>query len=375
MMTGENNKEFDWEATTPQGKQAIAVQLKKTLPNPQPEIVSPAKVGLNGLDSYFKIQSMNEVIEEAKNTIVPAQLFGSLWYEFEMVILVASAGVGKTLLAFQIADALSRGENPLPGAFIPNTIQPQIVAYFDLELSVKQIEYRYSNHYENHYQWSPNLYRVHINPDAELPDSVKHDEFIMKKIEATLLEIGAKILIVDNITYFRDDQEKAKDALRMMKQLKVLKSKLGLSILILAHTPKRDNAKPITRNDISGSSMIINFTDSAFAIGESALGKEVRYLKQLKPGRFASTVYDAENVITCNILNPDNFTMFKYMQSGGSESMHLTKKEDIPLRNDKIQTMRKQGASLRDIAESVNLTHTQVSRINKRYEKDNELPL
>ena len=52
--------------------------------------------------------------------------------------------------------------------------------------------------------------------------------------------------------------------------MKALKSKYGLSILVLAHTPKRDSGKPLGRNDLQGSKMIINFCDSAFAIGESA---------------------------------------------------------------------------------------------------------
>ena len=52
-----------------------------------------------------------------------------------------------------------------------------------------------------------------------------------------------KIVIIDNITYLRHENERAKDALPLMKHLKRLKSKYNLSLLVLAHTPKRDSTK------------------------------------------------------------------------------------------------------------------------------------
>jgi hypothetical protein len=85
-----------------------------------------------------------------------------------------------------------------------------------------------------------------------------------------------------------------------MKHLKALKNKYGLSILALAHTPKRDLSKPITRNDLQGSKMLINFCDSSFSIGESSSDKNIRYLKQIK-ARNTEIIYDTENVCVCQI--------------------------------------------------------------------------
>lgn len=89
-------------------------------------------------------------------------------------------------------------------------------------------------------------------------------------------------MVIDNLTYLRNETERAKNALPLMKHLKALKNKFDLSILVLAHTPKRDMTKPITRNDLQGSKMLINFCDSSFAIGESSKDKSLRYLKQIK---------------------------------------------------------------------------------------------
>ena len=85
-----------------------------------------------------------------------------------------------------------------------------------------------------------------------------------------ITETGARILIIDNLTYLKAENEKAKDALPLMKHLKALKSKYSLSILAtLAHTPKRDMSKPLSPNDLQGSKMLMNFCDSSFAIGKS----------------------------------------------------------------------------------------------------------
>lgn len=55
-----------------------------------------------------------------------------------------------------------------------------------------------------------------------------------------------------------------------MIHLNNLKKRYGLSILVLAHTPKRSMECPITSNDLAGSKRLYNFFDSVFAIGKSA---------------------------------------------------------------------------------------------------------
>ena len=137
----------------------------------------------------------------------------------------------------------------------------------------------------------------------------------------TVKTTGAKILIIDNITYLNNGTETAKDASPLMKFLKKLKVKFGLSILALAHTPKRDVTKPIIGNHLQGSSMLMNFCDSCFAIGESTKGEQMRYIKQIKV-RSCEKVYDADNVAVCEIVKPHNFVHFEFVEYG-DESDHL----------------------------------------------------
>jgi RecA-family ATPase len=332
----------------------------------QVSLIPPPDFNLNGLppvkeNSFLNIRPMNDWINEAKNQKTPSKLFSNFWFESEMVILFASGGVGKTILAYQIATGITEGKKIL--IFEPEII-PQPVLYCDFELSAKQIEGRYSKDWQDHYIFNDYLLRAVINTDSEIPDNVKFEEFIIQQIEQAIIKKGAKILMIDNITILRDDQEKAKDALKLMKQLNQLKAKYQLSILVLAHTPKRDASRPISRNDISGSAMILNFTDSAFAIGESANDPDVRYLKQVKSGRYDSIIYDANNVVVCSIANNLNFTQYEFIDFGKEEE-HLKQFNQKADRDAEIFKLNEQGLSSRKIAPKVNLSHTTVSKILK----------
>ena len=235
--------------------------------------------------------------------------------------------------------------------------------YFDFELSDKQFENRYSLKFEQHYTFDDNFIRVEINSDAELPENKSFEDYLNQSLAQSIEQTGAKVLIIDNITYLKTETEKAKDALPLMKYLKALKSKYELSILALAHTPKRDLSKPITRNDLQGSKMLINFCDSSFAIGESQKDKNIRYLKQIKQ-RNTEQIYDAENICICQIDKPFNFLQFEFLNFG-NEFEHLKQytdkdKENV---NDKVIELKQQGKSFRDIGHELNISHQTAKRI------------
>jgi len=243
--------------------------------------------------------------------------------------------------------------------------------YFDYELTDWQCEGSYSvkneieKKYEQHYCFDNNFIRVEINPEAIIPEGKTFEDYLNHSLERSITETGAKVLIIDNLTYLKNETEKAKDALPLMKHLKALKNKYGLSILALAHTPKRDLSKPITRNDLQGSKMLINFCDSSFSIGESNTDNSLRYIKQIKQ-RNTEQIYDAENVCVCQINKPNNFLLFEFVNFG-KEREHLkqhTEKEKENL-NKKVSELKEQGRSLREIGAELGISHMKVSRILK----------
>jgi len=311
----------------------------------------------------FTVKPANQWIDEAKTRPVPHQLFDQLWYEGELCILFADTNLGKSILAVQIGDSISKGK-PIQGFILESPKQK--VLYFDFELSDKQFENRYSIKFADHYCFDDNFVRIEVNPDAEIPNGQNFEDFLNYSLEKAITETGAKILIIDNLTYLKNETEKAKDALPLMKHLKALKAKYSLSILALAHTPKRDLTKPISRNDLSGSKMLINFADSSFTVGESQKDKSIRYLKQIKV-RQSEFVYDSENVCVFQISKPNNFLGFDLI-GYGTEKEHLreSSESDKEARISEALRLKAQGYSNIAIAHQLGVTEGAIRKWMKK---------
>ena len=315
----------------------------------------------NGL---LNIKRSYEWIEEAMLQPIPVMLFDEFWNEGEICILFADTNAGKSILAVQIADSISRG-TAVPGFKLQTPAQP--VIYFDFELSCKQYELRYSNAYTGHYAFHPNLYRAELNPGDELPIGCdSFEDCIIAAIEEAVLNRNVKVLVIDNLTYLRDDNERARDAKPLMQKLMSLKKQHGLSILILAHTPKRDPGSPITLNHLQGSKMLMNFCDSSFCIGTSTQDKNLRYLKQIKV-RAGEYCYTADNVALCRIEKPTNFLGF-YHIGHGNEKEHLREKNNEEDKQ-RAKELKEQGMSLREIGAELGIGKSTVGRYLNEEEK------
>jgi RecA-family ATPase len=317
----------------------------------------------NEVRGLFLIRPVKKWIDEAKNEPIPKTLFSEFWHEGELCILFSDTNLGKSVLAIQIGNSITCGQ-PIPGFRME--AEAQRVLYLDFEMSKKQLEVRYAADYKEHFQFNPNFYRAVIDPDCDIPeDGTDYEQYLANSLEASVRDFGAKVLIIDNLTYLRNETEKAHSALPLMKQLKRMKTKYRLSILALAHTPKRDKSKPITRNDLHGSKMLINFCDSAFAIGENPKDKDVRYLKQIKQ-RNTGEMYGADNVCVCVVNKPFNFLQYEFT-GYGQEWQHLKEPTEGGSNEllDKVLELQQQGKSQREIATELALSPSKVNRMLK----------
>jgi hypothetical protein len=351
-------------------EQSIAtIQFRSELENEFQSIeVAPEKSIDNKTvaTNCFNVKPVNNWIDEAKSRPVPKMLFSELWFENELCILFADTNLGKSILAVQMANSISKGV-AIDGFKLEITAQK--VLYFDFELSDKQLEKRYSNNFSNHYEFNNNFLRAEINPEQETPSIFKSfEEYLCHSIEESVIKDNIKTLVIDNLTYLNNDTEKAKDALPLMKQLNSLKRKHNLSILVLAHTPKRDATKSITKNDLSGSKMLMNFCDSCFAIGESFQENGLRYLKQIKQ-RNTEQIYHTQNVIICKIENLLNFLQFTFI-AFENEMDHL--KPYVPKSSDEriseIMELKKQGQPNTKIAEKLGVSEGTIRNLLKGQE-------
>lgn len=312
--------------------------------------------------SLLNVKPANEWLADANLRPIPRMLFGRFWYQTELCILFADSNLGKSILAVQIANSISSGEAIEPFEL---TAGAQPVLYCDFELTDKQFEARYSADYTDHYAFNKHFFRAELDPEQELPDGIADfNEYLSLALERAIISTKAKVVVIDNLTYLRNETEQAKDALPLMKHLKALKNKYDLSILALAHTPKRDMSMEITRNDLQGSKMLMNFCDSAFTIGESQLDRSLRYIKQIKQ-RNTEQVYGSDKVCLCQIVKPGNFLKYAFV-AYGMESEHLRRGKADAVKDPRIPEilqLQAKGLSKREIGKRLGMTHQKVARL------------
>jgi hypothetical protein len=271
---------------------------------------------------------MNEWLHDAALRPVPKKLCGEVWFEGELTIFFGSTGEGKTAFALQVGNDIASGRSST-GLELESS--SQLVLYVDFELSDTQLVRRYavehrngdgSGNYVDVYRFDDNLMRIEVNAASRVFDQVTEwEKRLLKEMERAIVDSGAKIVIIDNITWLSRETDKGRFALPLMQRLCDLKKQHGLSVLVLAHTPKRDETQPITLNDLAGSRILANLADSVFAIGKSAADSGIRYLKQLKV-RSAEMLYGMDNVAVFEFGKDNNFLGFMFIGES-SEREHL----------------------------------------------------
>lgn len=268
--------------------------------------------------NYKSVFTYNQTVEVARaNAVLAAseETVGSLWSPFwndrEISVLFSETNVGKSILATQIAQDIASGLNSITGL----QTRPRKVVYFDYELSDAQFRDRYAGAV-----FSDNFYRA-----VPFDDSI---EFLT--LESAFndmvneMENGAEVLIVDNITYLTSSINDASVMLDLLKRLKAKVKEYGVSVLLITHTPKRSQRDILTRADAAGSSYLLNFCDSAFAMGRSYLRTDCRYIKQIK-NRVGEFTYTEKNVLVGVFQVVDGMLQFLPVVEQ-SEYVHLEPK-------------------------------------------------
>lgn len=301
-------------------------------------------------------RSMAQRLVDAQDQPEIEPLLGPFWYTGELTILFADAGVGKSTLAVQIADHLSKGT----GMFgLQGPSKPLRIHMLDFELSDRQVEARYKDPESGQHHTFADTFTCDSIDFAQLmtdEPTVRLDLAILERIRRDILVTGAEVIVIDNISYLT--MQTASDtqaALELMKSLVALKRELGTSILVLAHTPKIPQSRPISVNDLAGSKHLANFADSVSGLGRSVAGADVIYWKQVKASRSGEFVFDADNVL---IMRRGRVTpaFLGFMYEGtDSEYRHLREREpdeSIRMRERAVE-MHDKGMSMREIAEKL----------------------
>lgn len=308
----------------------------------------PIKIGA------LSVKRANQWVEESLTRPDPRFFCGGLIVENENIVLFAVSNAGKSIFATQLAEEIA-AEEP--------------VLYIDCELSDKQFQLRYTDtELGIRHVFPENFLRAEIDPEDI--DGSDMDKAILASVEEAA-KFGIRKIFIDNITFIARDSEKASAASEFMKRLVKLKKTLGLTIIVLAHTPKVHGYQVMSQYSLAGSAQLINFFDSAIAIGLSAENKNYRYVKQVKY-RAGEKHYDASNVQVYEIIKENGRTFFDFIkpsteaqQIGETVGDALEVPEDVK----QIADLHAKGKTLRAIAEELNVSLGLVQRRLKKAEK------
>ena len=331
------------------------------------------------VDAAPKQITLGNFPRTAKQRLIDAEqqpeikkLLGNIWMTGELHILFADTGSGKSVLATQIADSLSKGKSLFN--VLPNENESLRVLYYDFELSDKQFQKRYSEGNGSRYEFSDNLFVDNIDFHKLMKDNPKDkmDELLIKKIKADITNLKADVLVIDNLTFLKTEStHDTSVAIHLVRELKNLKDEYSISILVLAHTPKVKSGTPLTLNELGGSKQLSNFADSVSAIGKSSKAPALRYIKQAKGSRSGEILFDSSNVIVAEMKHQDRFLGFHYvdceyesehLQSSSSDENFTSKQERLEL----IRELTSEGLSTRAIEAKTGISKSTVDRLIKQ---------
>ena len=277
-------------------------RLKLVSDNPEEKAIKKE------LPRIFIRRTMNQAMQDAAAQPIPNMLFGEFIFEEELTVLYTKPNVGKSLLAMHIAEMIATG-TCLEG--LKNESEPQKVIYLDLELSDHQRRIRYAQEivntktnkreYYNDYNFPKNVI-VDVYNYEEIPPEYNRLNLIFENIEREFEETGAKVMILDNISWLSmKGLERSDHAKELMSKLHNLVKNKKYAIIVVAHTPKIQDNRPIGLGDLAGSGMIGASVDAAFIINDSYVkGQPYKYLKMNK-ARSCPKVYDKNNVLNIKL--------------------------------------------------------------------------
>lgn len=202
----------------------------------------------------------NEFMQNCYKATPPVSIDGTRLRTGEVTFFFGSTGAGKSITVMDLA---IRNAHKLSGN----------VLAIDAENKSHQI----SERYPEGFKFPPNFLMMDMTIFLANTDGVLTEDLILDIIKLHNIQL----LIVDNLGFISPEAvQDQKASHRLIKMFWSVVVKSQISLLIVAHTPKRENDKPLEIKDLEGSAKISNYADSIVAVGRDSNG--TRYLRTLK---------------------------------------------------------------------------------------------
>ena len=312
--------------------------------------------------SYHKVGepfSSQELSTMAVGSLPPVDLWHGLWYQGEMACLFGEPNVGKTILAMQIANELSkRGLKTL---------------YFDFENAAHQFKARYSTEKYDDRSGDASFIVKPLNPNYST--APLDSRSILDYIKKDFITERAPVIIIDDITHLIGSGDQA-DVRHVLNTLRSWTQHFLVSILVLAHSKRRRPSSLTTIESLAGSFEYSYAFDSIFSLTRAnrynAENKGITHYIKHHKNRMGPVIYHDLNVITVKFGRDENngFLQFNDFYTGGNERQLLrdygySTSDQI---NKAILQYKKLSFSTREIANIVGCSQSHVSRTIRKHQ-------
>lgn len=232
-----------------------------------------------------------EVLSEDMNTPEPGRLFGEFWREGELAVLFGPEGAGKSILALQIADSISKGK-PIEGFEMETGPQP--VLYLDLSTHHRIFYQRYTIDGKQPYDFSDNFYRSFMH--QKFYDYHRFKSEFAKAVNADIEISKAKVLVINCLESIKSIAGE-NFIIPLVKQLQAIH---GLSVLLVCGIRQGTEGKKLSLGQVANR-RLAGVADSVFGLGKSNKEDDLRYLIQLKSGN--GKLYTTRIIPCCSELS------------------------------------------------------------------------
>ena len=143
---------------------------------------------------------------------------------------------------------------PSPQEYLISNDSLEAVSYTDEETNERHV-------------FPVHFLRAEIDP-ASL-EGVDMSEAVLQSIEIAA-QRGIRKVFIDNLTFICRDAEKAVTAAELMIRLARFKKMYDLTMVVIAHTPKRDSGFPLTQNDLDEILQVLDLQANGKSVCEIA---------------------------------------------------------------------------------------------------------
>lgn len=283
--------------------------------------------------------------------------YHGLFYNGELAVLFGAANVGKTSLALHILEYIAARTK-------------RLTMFYDIETSDRSFYARCMVGGAKHV-FPHNFRRI---------SSQKRDMEAVASIANISSRLHPSIIVVDNLTALRSEQEEAASAKELILSLKDIAHSTGTTILLLAHTTKNKEGQILRLSDIRGSGVIGDLVDSAFCVCRSRQGELTRVIKHVRSRNGMLTTVEDFVVVAqmsaadgmLKVIPEDENCELVYDREAAHISLVPYETEKDGKRSIVLSGLR-EGKNIQQISDASGIPYNTVKRIAKRLKDEGML--